>query len=120
MPFDTRVVFGSTVPMIVKTATDVGADLTGANLVGAVTSDERPQVQAAPAGGQIDPLPGQRPVFMERIIVPRHPTGTVPIVSAFIRDRACPHSHHVERRRDQDESLDVVALLRHQPRDPAT
>src|SRR4029078_1305601 len=64
------------------------------------------------------PFPGQRPLSVERIIVPRHPSRAVPIMPSFGRDGLRAHTHHVERRRDEDQPLDLVTLLSHQPRDP--
>ena len=64
------------------------------------------------------PFPGQRPLSVERIIVPRHPPCAVPIMPSFGRDGLRADTHHVEGRRDEDQSLYLITFLCHQPRDP--
>ncbi len=56
---------------------------------------------------------------MEGIVVPRHPSGAMPIMPSFGRDGLRADAHHVEGRRDENESIDLMVLLRHQPRNPA-
>src|SRR4029079_19053099 len=54
-----------------------------------------------------DPFPGQRPLSVERIIVPRHPPRAVPSMPSFGRDGFRADAHHVEGRRDEDQPLDL-------------
>ena len=49
------------------------------------------------------PFPGQRPLSVERIIVPRHPSGGMPVVEPFLGDGLGSLTHHVKCRRDQNQ-----------------
>ncbi len=64
------------------------------------------------------PFPGQRPIPVEWIIVPRHPSGAMPSMPSFGRDGLRAYAHDVEGRRDEDQSLYLITFLCHQPRDP--
>lgn len=87
--------------------------------------DRRPQTpHSIEARGPIGfaffhPFPGQGPIPVERIIVPWHPAGAMPIMPSFERDGFRADAHHVEGRRDEDQLLHLVTFLCHQPRNPA-
>jgi hypothetical protein len=42
----------------------------------------------------------------------------MPIMPSFWRDALRAHTHHVEGRRNEDQSLYLITFLCHQPRDP--
>ena len=66
------------------------------------------------------PFPRQRPIPVERIIIPRHPAGAMPIMSSFGRDGLRAYAHHIEGRGDEDQSFHLILFLGHQPGDPAS
>src|SRR6185295_17943277 len=66
-----------------------------------------------------DPFPRQRPILMSGFVVPGHPTGGEPGLSTFFRDRPRTDTHHVEGGSDENQPLNFLKLLSHEPRNPA-
>src|SRR5689334_18418086 len=66
------------------------------------------------------PFPGERPLAMHRIVVPWHPPLAMPMMPPLRCDGFRADTHHVEGRCNENQSIDKIMFLRHEPGDPAS
>ena len=51
----------------------------------------------------LNPFPRERPIFVQRVVIPRHPAGRMPIMLPLGVNRSGAQTHHIERGGDEEE-----------------